>query len=108
MCFFQYFDSMLFQPRFLCIYEMLNIVNLHLVNADKVSWLHILYNSLHCISAAFYYGYLELEGGWITPLDGFQYKLVTTAQSWQRSRNACQRMGGDLATHGVQNWVTRR
>ena len=53
-------------------------------------------------------GFLLLDDGWISPLNGFQYKLTTTYQSWYSSRSQCQGMGGDLATHGIQDWQTRR
>ena len=51
---------------------------------------------------------MELDDGWITPLNGFQYKHVNTTQSWNSSRVLCREMGGDLATHGIQVWETRR
>ena len=53
-------------------------------------------------------GFLQLDDGWISPLNGFQYKIVAASGGWQYSRNACQTVGGDLATHGIQDWETRR
>ena len=53
-------------------------------------------------------GFLRLDDEWISPLNGFQYKLIATGGGWQYSRDACQTMGGDLATHGIQDWETRR
>ena len=59
-------------------------------------------------SAVFRRGFLRLDDGWINPLNGFQYKLIATDGGWQNSRRACQTVGGDLATHGIQDWETRR
>ena len=59
-------------------------------------------------SAVILRGFLQLGDGWISPLNGFQYKLTETTQTWYSSRSQCQGMGGDLATHGIQDWETRR
>ena len=60
------------------------------------------------ILAAFRRGYMESDGGWINPFNGFEYNLLKTSQSWNYSRILCQEMGGDLATHGIQAWEIRR
>ena len=61
----------------------------------------------HYFSAVIRRGFLQLDDGWISPLDGFQYKSIANGQSWQSSRSKCQEIGGDLATHGIQDWETR-
>ena len=62
----------------------------------------------HYFSAVIRRGFLRLDDGWISPLNGFQYKIVAANGGWQNGRGACQTVGGDLATHGIQNWETRR
>ena len=48
-------------------------------------------------------GYLELDDGWITPLNGYQYKITPTSQSWDDGRRICQSWGGDLIVYGFQD-----
>ena len=46
------------------------------------------------ISAALLRGYMTLNGGWIAPFNGYQYKAITARQSWSASRSLCQEEGG--------------
>ena len=79
--------------------KLVSFSNVHSYKNDPVN---------HYFSAVIRRGFLQLDDGWISPLNGFQYKITTTAQTWHRSRSLCQGMGGDLATHGLQDWETRR
>ena len=56
---------------------------------------------------ALHRGYIELNDGWFSPFNGYQYKVARRA-SWQNSRNSCQSMGADLVVYGVQDTNTRR
>ena len=53
-------------------------------------------------------GYVELEDGWISPFNGYQYKVNDTRQSWNESRIACQSWGGDLIVHGFRDHTARQ
>ena len=46
-------------------------------------------------------GYITLNDGWIAPFNGYQYKVTSTRQDWQASRQTCRGWGGDLAVYGV-------
>ena len=59
------------------------------------------------MSAALLRGYLTLDGGWIAPFNGYQYKAITTIQSWSASRSVCQEEGGDFAQYGVRDVAIR-
>ena len=59
------------------------------------------------MSAALLRGYVTLDGGWIAPFNGYQYKATTTYQSWNASRSVCQEEGGDLAQYGVRDVAIR-
>ena len=52
-------------------------------------------------------GFVELDGGWISPLNGHQYKAIHTSQTWYESRTMCQNLGGDLIVHGFQDPTAR-
>ena len=45
-------------------------------------------------------GVIELEDGWITPLNGYQYKLTTTTGSWSESREKCKLWNADIIVYG--------
>ena len=59
------------------------------------------------MSAALLRGYMTLDGGWIAPFNGYQYKAIATRQSWSASRSVCQEEGGDLAHYGVRDVAIR-
>ena len=59
------------------------------------------------MSAALLRGYVTLDGGWIAPFNGYQYKAITTGQSWSASQSLCQEEGGDLAQYGVRDVAIR-
>ena len=59
------------------------------------------------MSAALLRGYMTLDGDWIAPFNGYQYKVTTTYQSWSASRSVCQEEGGDLAQYGVRDVAIR-
>ena len=59
------------------------------------------------VSAALLRGYMTLDGGWIAPFNGYQYKATATYQSWSASRSLCQEEGGDLAQYGVRDVAIR-
>ena len=59
------------------------------------------------MSAALLRGYMTLDGGWIAPFNGYQYKASTTRQSWSASRSVCQEEGADLAQYGVRDVAIR-
>ena len=60
------------------------------------------------MSAALLRGYMKLDGGWIAPFNGYQYKATTTGQSWSASRSLCQEAeGADLAHYGVRDVAIR-
>ena len=59
------------------------------------------------MSAALLRGYLTLDGGWIVPFNGYQYKAIATRLSWSASRSVCEEEGGDLAQYGVRNVAIR-
>ena len=46
-------------------------------------------------------GYITLNDGWIAPFNGYQYKVTSSKQNWQDSRQTCRSWGGDLVVHGV-------
>ena len=46
-------------------------------------------------------GYITLNDGWIAPFNGYQYKVTSSRQNWQNSRQICHGWGGDLVVHGV-------
>ena len=54
--------------------------------------------------------YIALEDGWIrlSPSTGYQYKNTQTAQTWNKSRETCQNMGGDLIVYGIQETKIRK
>ena len=58
-------------------------------------------------SAALLCEYMTLDGGWIAPFNGYQYKATATRQSWSASRSVCQEEGGDLAQYGVRDVAIR-
>ena len=57
--------------------------------------------------SALHRGYIELNDGWFSPFNGYQYKIARRA-SWQNSRSSCQLMRADLVVYGVQDTHTRR
>ena len=74
----------------------------------KICYQFCVHVEISNISTALNQGYLELEDGWISPLNGFQYKRTFINQSWSENRNICQSWGGDLASHGIQDFYTRK
>ena len=50
-------------------------------------------------------GYMELDDGWMTPLNGYEYKANLSLLTWDESRRNCQRWGGDLVVYGVRDVV---
>ncbi|CAK8695844.1 unnamed protein product [Clavelina lepadiformis] len=44
---------------------------------------------------------------WYSPLNGYQYKVLSSTQSWEESRRLCQGLGGDLAAVGMRNLTMR-
>jgi len=50
---------------------------------------------------------MELGDGWITPFNGYQYKVSTEWLSWDAGRNVCQSWEGDLIAHGFRDHVAR-
>ena len=59
------------------------------------------------MNAALLRGYMMLDGGWIAPFNGYQYKVIAKRQSWGASRSLCQEEGGDLAQYGVRDVAIR-
>ena len=59
------------------------------------------------MSAALLRGYMTLDGGWIAPFNGYQYKAIATRQSWNASRSLCQEEGADLVQYGVRDVAIR-
>ena len=53
-------------------------------------------------------GFMELHDGWISPLNGYQYKVNSILQSWNDSRRTCQSWGGDLIVHGFRDHTARQ
>ena len=49
-----------------------------------------------------------MEDGWVSPLNGFQYKKTSITQTWQKSREVCQSWGADLASYGIQDFYTTK
>jgi len=49
------------------------------------------------------FGYVELDDGWISPLNGYQYKVIHTRQTWNESQSICQSWGGDIIVHGFRD-----
>ena len=52
--------------------------------------------------------YVELDNGWITPFNGFQYKKFNTSNTWPKCRAFCQNLGGDLVVHGIRDSVIKK
>jgi len=52
-------------------------------------------------------GYMELDNGWITPFNGYQYKISTEKLSWDTGRHVCQGWEGDLIAHGFRDHAAR-
>jgi len=52
-------------------------------------------------------GYMELDDGWITPFNGYQYKASLNRQTWDESRSVCQSWEGDLIVHGFRDHTAR-
>ncbi|CAK8695841.1 unnamed protein product [Clavelina lepadiformis] len=44
---------------------------------------------------------------WYSPLNGYQYKVLSSTQSWEESRRLCQGLGGDLAAVGMRDLTIR-
>ena len=59
------------------------------------------------LAETFKHGFVELEDGWIAPMNGFQYKMSSSWQTWENSRMTCESWNGDLIAHGFQNYETR-
>ena len=59
------------------------------------------------MTAALLRGYVELPDGWISPFNGYQYKLTPSLQSWVSTRSICQSWGGDLVVYGVRDFRTK-
>jgi len=62
---------------------------------------------LNDITRALQRGYMELDDGWITPFNGYQYKVNFNEQNWEESRSVCQSWGGDLIVYGFQDHAAR-
>jgi len=58
------------------------------------------------ITRAFLCGYMELEDGWITPFNGYQYTVIDHLQTWDESRSVCQSWRGDLIVYGFRDHST--
>jgi len=56
------------------------------------------------ITRVFQRGFMELEDGWITPFNGYQYK---TTPNLGCCRSVCQSWGGDLIVHGIRDHAAR-
>jgi len=48
-----------------------------------------------------------LDDGWISPFNGYQYKLNPNEQVWDASRSVCQSRGGDLIVHGFRDYAVK-
>ena len=62
-------------------------------------------------TAALAHGEIELEEGWFSPLNGYQYKVSTSShvgQQWIETRRICQSWGADLIVHGVRDARIRK
>ena len=55
------------------------------------------------VITALHRGFMKQDNGWVTPFNGYQYKLTEHTQSWQDSRRICQRLGGDLIVYGFRD-----
>jgi len=52
-------------------------------------------------------GFMELDDGWITPFNGYQYKVNVNTQTWDESRIVCQSWGGELIVHGFRDHTAK-
>jgi len=59
------------------------------------------------ITRALQRGFMELDDGWITPFNGYQYKVNNNRLTWNDSRSVCQSWGGDLIVHGFRDHSLR-
>ena len=71
----------------------------------KKNRIHLIF--IENISASLLRGFAELEDGWISPFNEYQYKVTRIRESWTASRRKCQVWGGDLVVHGVRDSGTR-
>lgn len=44
-----------------------------------------------------------MENDWVTPFNGYKYKLGLELMDWNDSYSACQSLGGNLASIGIQS-----
>ncbi|XP_076809671.1 alpha-N-acetylgalactosamine-specific lectin-like [Clavelina lepadiformis] len=51
--------------------------------------------------------YQQPDDGWYAPSNGYQYKVMTSTQSWEESRRLCQDLSGDLAAVGMRDLTIR-
>jgi len=68
---------------------------------------HSLIEFLRNITRALQRGYMELDNGWITPFNGYKYKVTPDQRTWNESRRVCQSWGGDLIVHGFRDYAVR-
>ena len=59
-------------------------------------------------TAALIRGEIELEEGWYSPLNGYQYRATTSHENWDETRRICQSWGADLIVHGVRDTRIRK
>ena len=62
-------------------------------------------------TAALVRGEIELEEGWFSPLNGYQYRATDSlafGEPWIETRRICQSWGADLKVHGVRNVRIRK
>ena len=60
------------------------------------------------ITIALRLGYMELDDGWITPFNGYRYKIFPEkANTWEESQMICLNEGGDLIVHGFRDVSVR-
>jgi len=52
-------------------------------------------------------GFMEFDDGWITPFNGYQYKVNVNFQTWDESRIVCQSWGGELIIHGFRDHTAK-
>ena len=50
---------------------------------------------------------LSADLKWFTATNGYQYRVTSTLQNWQDSRNICLDMGADLAVVGPKDYEKR-
>ena len=52
--------------------------------------------------------FLRLFDGWVSPLNGYKYKVNGQTLTWSASQNVCQNEGGNLVAERFQSMEVQK